>query len=150
MNKSKKRTFELTAAFAMGNLLGKLMANKTFSAVPELSDRSRARIEELIASASASKDMTESVVKETDPEFWDELSGLESFKGKLAIIEFMDRKLKEKKRKGQTFRRQENARKNKGPGRPFNGPVLWKFISDRRAFKDRRLVAGSQRNAGNH
>lgn len=98
MNKSKKRTFELTTAFAMGNLLGKLMANKTFSAVPELSDRSRARIEELIASASASKDMTESVVKETDPEFWDELSGLEIFKGELAIIEFMDRKPKEKKK----------------------------------------------------
>ena len=113
MNESKKRTFELTTAFAMGNLLGKLMANKIFSAVPELSDRSRARIEELIASTSASKDMTESVVKETDPEFWDELSGLESFKGELAIIEFMDRKPKEKKRKGQTFRRQENARKKK-------------------------------------
>lgn len=74
------------------------MANKTFSAVPELSDRSRARIEELIASASANKDMTESVVKETDPEFWDELSGLEIFKGELAIIEFMDRNLKEKKK----------------------------------------------------
>ena len=103
MNEAKKRTFELTTAFAMGNLLGKLMANKTFSAVPELSDRSRARIEELIASASASKDMTESVVKETDPEFWDELSGLESFKGELAIIEFMDRKPKEKKERAKPF-----------------------------------------------
>ena len=113
MNKSKKRTFELTTAFAMGNLLGKLMANKTFSAVPELSDRSRARIEELIASASASKDMTESVVKETDPEFWDELSGLESFKGELAIIEFMDRKLKEKKERAKPFEDKKMPEKTK-------------------------------------
>ena len=113
MNESKKRTFELTAAFAMGNLLGKLMANKTFSAVPELSDRSRARIEELIASASASKDMTESVVKETDPEFWDELSGLEIFKGELAIIEFMARNLKEKKERAKPFEDKKMPEKTK-------------------------------------
>ena len=97
MNEAKKRTFELTTAFAMGNLLGKLMANKTFSAVPELSDRSRARIEGLIASTYVAKALTESVAKATDPEFWDELSALKVFKEDSMIIDLIDQGDKESK-----------------------------------------------------
>ena len=97
MNEAKKRTFELTTAFAMGNLLGKLMANKTFSAVPELSDRSRARIEGLIASTYVAKALTESVAKATDPKFWDELSALKVFKEDSMIIDLIDQGDKESK-----------------------------------------------------
>ena len=99
MNEAKKRTFELTTAFAMGNLLGKLMANKSFSAVPELSDRSRARIEELIALTSITKNLTENIVKEKAPEFWDELSALKVFKEDSMIIDLIDQKGHERDKK---------------------------------------------------
>ncbi len=92
MEDIKKRTFELTTAFAMGSYCGKLIAIKSLSAIPELSDRSRTRIEERIASTSARKESAERVLKETYPEFWDELSGLESFKCKSAIIELLFKK----------------------------------------------------------
>ena len=73
------------------------MANKSFSAVPELSDRSRARIEELIALTSITKNLTENIVKEKAPEFWDELSALKVFKEDSMIIDLIDQGDKESK-----------------------------------------------------
>lgn len=99
MNEAKKRTFELTAALAMGNFFGKLIANKTTISAPSLSEKDRERIEDLITLTSITKDLTENIVKEKAPEFWDELSALKVFKEDSMIIDLIDQKGHERDKK---------------------------------------------------
>lgn len=97
MNETEKRTFELTAALAMGIFFGKLIANKTTISAPSLSEKGRELIEDLITLTSITKDLTENIVKEKAPEFWDELSALKVFKDNAMVIDLMDQGDKESK-----------------------------------------------------